>query len=264
MPHPTEPRPKASSPIRAVPAANPEKYFYAVAAVVLVAAMFTGFHHFYFEGRAYPGREITPPIRHLVILHGCAMAAWMSVFLVQPLLILGSAKKLHRKVGTVAAIIAGFAVLLGLKVAVESARVKPPQMIQYGLTPNQFMSIPVLSILMFGACIAAAVANRRNPTIHRTLMLVGTLSAITAAVARIDFLNHLFAGTVFERIWGVYFTTLLVALLLLILKSALARKLDRALAIGCIGLALFFAFDVQVATTTFWGGTANFLLRVMA
>jgi hypothetical protein len=69
---------------------------------------------------------------------------------------------------------------------------------------------------------------------------------------------------VFERIWGIYFTTLFVAVLLLVLKSTLARKLDRALAIGCIGLALFFAFDVQIATTAIWGNIANFLLRVTA
>lgn len=226
--------------------------------------MLTGFHHFYFGGRAYPGREITPPIRRLVILHGSAMAAWMLVFLVQPLLILGNSRKLHRKVGMVGAAIAACALALGLKLAVESARVKPPEMRQYGLTPDQFMSIPVLSVLMFGALIAAAIAYRRNPAIHRTLMLVGTLSAITAATARIDFLNHLFTGTVFARIWGIYFTTLFVALLLLALKSALARKLDRPLSIGVLGLALFFAFDVQLATTDLWDGFAKFLLRVMA
>lgn len=264
MPLAANPRPEVSSPIRTVPNVKPEKYFYAVAAVVLVAAMLTGFHHFYFEGRAYPGREITPPIRRLVILHGSAMTAWMMVFLSQPLLVLRNEKKLHRKVGTVGAMLAGIAVVVGLKVAVESARAKPPEMLQYGLTPIQFMSIPVLSILMFGACIAAAVANRRNPGIHRTLMLVGTLSAITAALARIDPLKDLFAGTVFERIWGIYFTTLFVTVLLLVLKSTLARKLDRALAIGCIGLALFFAFDVQIATTAIWGNIANFLLRVTA
>jgi hypothetical protein len=33
---------------------------------------------------------------------------------------------------------------------------------------------------------------------------------------------------------------------------------------GCIGLALFFAFDVQIATTAGWSGIADFLLRVMA
>ena len=264
MPLTAEPPPAVSSSTRTVPLAKPEKYFHTVAAVVLIAAMLTGFHHFYFEGRAYPGREITPPIRRLVILHGSAMAAWMLVFLLQPLLILGNNRKLHRKVGTAGAVIAGCAVLLGIKLAVESARVKPPQMLQYGLTPNQFMSIPFLSILMFGACVAAAVDYRRNPAIHRTLMLVGTLSAITAALARIESLGKIFAGTIFERIWGIYFTTLLCAVLLLALKSMLARKLDRTLAMGCIGLALFFAFDVQIATTAGWSGIADFLLRVMA
>lgn len=264
MSHTAVPPSGVFSPSRTSAATKPERYFHVLAAALLVAAMLTGFHHFYFQGRAYPGREITPPIRLLVILHGSAMAAWMLVFLIQPLLILGNNRKLHRKIGMVGAAIAGCAVLLGLKVGVESARVKPPEMIQYGLTPNQFMSIPILSILVFGGCVAAAVAYRRNPALHRALMLVGTLSAVTAAMARIDFMNGLFAHTVLQRIFGVYATTLFVATLLLVLKTAMMRKLDRALAIGWVGLALFFACAVQIATTPLWGGIATFLLRVMA
>ena len=153
--------------------------------------MLTGFHHFYFGGNAYPGRPLTPPIRNLVILHGSAMAGWMLIFLVQPLLILAKNPKLHRKVGTVGAVIAGFAFLLGIKLGIEAARVKPPGMLAMGLNATQFMAIPVLSMLAFGACIAAAVAYRRNPALHRTLMLVGTLFAISAAMARIDFLTGL-------------------------------------------------------------------------
>ncbi len=226
--------------------------------------MLTGFHNFYFEGRSYPGRPITPPIRSLVILHGCAMSAWMLIFLVQPLLILAKNRKLHRKVGTVGAVIAACAFLLGMKLGVESARFKPPGMIAAGMNPIQFMAVPILTMLEFGVCIAAAIIYRNKAPLHRTLMLIGTLCAIPAAVGRIDPLNNLYAGTVFERIWGVFFMTLVLALLLLGLKCVLSRKLDRNLAIGCIGLALFFAFDTQFAMTRAWDGVAHLLLRVMA
>lgn len=241
---------------------RPDRYFHTIAALILIVLMLTGFHLFYFHGRAYPGREITPPIRGMVIIHGCAMALWMLFFLIQPLLILSNSRKLHRQIGTAAAVVAGFALLLGLKLGVESARAKPPGMIVDGLDPVQFMAIPVLSVLAFGACVAAAIVNRRNPAVHRTCILIGTLFAISAAVARIDFLNGLVAGTVFYRIWGPFSMTVAVALLLLAIKFVLSRKLDARLAIGCLGLALFLAINFQLAPTPAWIGFGHFLLRI--
>ncbi len=240
-----------------------DRYFHTIAATVLIVLMLTGFHHFYFQGRAYPGRGITPPIRGLVITHGSAMALWMLIFLVQPLLILTDNRKLHRKVGTAAAVIAAFAFLLGIKLGVEAARVKPPGMIVDGLDAVQFMAIPVLSMLAFGGCVAAAIAYRRNPAVHRTCILIGTLFAISAAVARIDFLTQSYAGTVFDRIWGPFFMTLVVALLLLALKSVLSRKLDTRLAMGCAGLGLFLAFNFQIASTAVWASVGHMLIRAL-
>jgi len=252
-----------SLPARPTPDTRPDRYFHPFAAAVLVALMISGFHHFFFAGRAYPGRELTPPIRNLIIIHGSIMAAWMLVFLVQPLLILGNNRRLHRRVGTAGAVIAGCAFLLGLKLGVESARVKPPGMLVDGLNATQFMAIPVLSMLAFGVCVAAGIYWRRNPSLHRSFMLVGTLFAISAAVARIDFLSDLYAGTIFATIWGPFFMTVVVALVLLALKSILTRKIDPKLAFGCAGLAVFLAFDFQVSTSRAWDGVAHFLLRIM-
>jgi hypothetical protein len=264
MPSSAEPPSAVSSPPRAAPASKPDRHFHVIAAIVLIGLILTGFHHFYFHGRAYPGRPITPPIRNLIVAHGSLMAVWILVFLFQSLLILGNRRAIHRKIGSLAGVIAGAAVLLGLKLGIEAARVKPPGMLVDGLTATQFMAIPVLSVLVFGGCVAAAIIFRRNPSLHRTLMLIGTLSAMTAAVARIDFLSNLYAGTVFARIWGPFFMTAVLAFLLLVLKAALARKFDRKLAVGAVGLTLVLAFINQFATTGIWDGIAQFLLRVTA
>ena len=72
-----------------------DRYFYAVATVLLLVLVISGFHFFHFEGRAYPGaRELTPPIRMLLITHGVAMSAWMLLAIVQPLLVAQSRVKL--------------------------------------------------------------------------------------------------------------------------------------------------------------------------
>ena len=246
---------------RTAPSPKPGRLFHTIAALVLVAVMLTGFHHFYFHGRAYPGRELTPPIRTLVILHGTAMAAWMLVFLAQPLLILTGKRRIHERVGMAAACIAAAIVILGLKLGVESARFKPPGMLVSGLAPRPFMAIPVISVLLFGGFVAAGVICRRRLAVHRAMMLLGTLAAISAALARIDSLANLYADTVWERLWGPFFMTVVLAVLLLFLKWLLTRSIDRIYAIGCAGLAVALAAIVQLAPTSAWDSVATALLR---
>jgi hypothetical protein len=257
---PTAPYPLAAA--KAASRGNPARYFQTLAAVLLIVLMLVGFHHFYFQGRAYPAaRPITPPIRSLVILHGSAMAAWMVLFLVQPLLILSGNRKAHMRLGVLASFFAAAVVLLGFKLGIESARVKPEGIVQFGMHPKQFMAIPLMSILFFAGFISAAIACRRRPPLHRAFMLTGTLFAISAAVARIDMLTKLYHGTVLERIWGPYFMTVAVAFVLLALKGVLSRSLDRPLALSCVVLAALLALNTELAMTHAWESVATFLLR---
>jgi len=240
---------------------NPGRFLYAMFALTLVALMAWGFQHFYFHGRAYPGRPLTPPIRTLVILHGTAMAAWMLLFVAQPFLIATGNRRLHMNVGKIGAVIATAVVVLGLKLAIESTRVNPPEMKIWGLSPKQFMAVPVISIFIFGALVAAAVWNRRRPELHRALMLLATLSAMPAAVSRIDALSNLYHGTVWEKIFGPFLWTLAIALAFLIVKSVLKQKLNVTYALGCAGLIFTSAFVMWIAPTGAWDALATLLLR---
>lgn len=172
------------------------RFFYTGVSAILILFVIWGFHHFYLQGRAYPGRELTPPIRTLVILHGIAMAAWMLLMLVQPLLVAIGKRRVHMAVGKIGAGIAALIVILGLKLGIESTRVAPPEAIIWGLTPKQFMAVPVLSILIFGGLVVAAVINRRRPEIHRSMMLLATMAALSAAVSRIDAISALYHETI--------------------------------------------------------------------
>jgi len=80
---------RANSPNRAA------RLFYFGAAVLLLALMFLGFQQFYLHGKAYPNRELAPPIRTLLILHGASMLMWVLLFLVQPLLIVAGNRRVH-------------------------------------------------------------------------------------------------------------------------------------------------------------------------
>ena len=120
---------------RSVPTHRAGRLFRTMAAVALIAVVLSGFHSFCFQGRAHPGRELTPPIRGMIIMRGIAMPAWMLVFLAQPLLILVGNRRAHAWVGTIASFIAAAIVILGIKLGVESARFKPPGSSGSGVSP---------------------------------------------------------------------------------------------------------------------------------
>lgn len=149
---------------------NRARLFYTGAAALLLILMFLGFQQFYLHGKAFPNRELTPPIRTLLNLHGTAMSAWMLLFLAQPLLIVSGNRRVHMMLGRIGAVLAGCIVFLGLRVGIESARVNPPDMKIWGLVPKQFMAIPVISILIFAVFVIAGVWNRRRPEVHRPMM----------------------------------------------------------------------------------------------
>tara|TARA_R110001592_G_scaffold23522_2_gene92205 strand:- start:48 stop:827 length:780 start_codon:yes stop_codon:yes gene_type:complete len=236
------------------------RYFYSGAALLLFLLMFLGFQQFYVHGKAYPGRELTPPIRTLIILHGVAMSTWMLLFVAQPLLIASGNRRVHMTLGKVGAGLTVVVVFLGLRLGIESARVNPPDLLLWGLTPPQFMAVSVISITMFGTLVAVAIWKRRQPELHRPMMLLAVLAAMPAAMDRIDPIKSLYAETVFGTIWGPFFSTLVVGLFLVGLHWTLTRKLSRPLAIGYAGLVLMGAIIMRLAPSGLWESFTNFLL----
>ena len=69
-------------PIRARPT-TPARYFFVTAAITMLAVMVAGFHPYYLRGEGLAGRKIAPELATLVFVHGAAMTAWLTTFLVQ-------------------------------------------------------------------------------------------------------------------------------------------------------------------------------------
>lgn len=233
-------------------AARPARLFYPLTGALLVVLAFVGFSRFYLHGRAYPDREIAAPIRVLVTAHGAAMSAWLVLMLVQPLLILRRGHRLHRVLGWCGAALTVLILGLGVWLSIRSAAVAPPEARIWGLPPLEFMAVPFISSWIFAAFVGLGIYYRRQPRIHRTMMLLATLSAMSAAISRIDALNVLYAGTVWERLFGPFFMTMVLGLVLLGTRSALTRALDRPLALG-LGVLLVASVGImQLAPTPAW------------
>lgn len=240
--------------------AHVDRWFYPIASVIVLIIALIGFQQFYFHGRSYPNREITPPIRMLVIVHGIVMAAWVLMGIVQPLLIAGRKHRVHMTLGWLGVFIATLVVVLGVMVGVQSARVAPPGFELFGYNAKQFMAIPVLSVLVFGVLVGAAVWKRKTPAIHKSMMLAATLVILSAALNRIDALNALYVGTMFDTALGPFFMAAVLGVLLLGLRCALIRGFDRWLGIGVVIVALTGFVIAHGARTDAWGAVAGMLM----
>lgn len=245
---------------RAAALSRSNRVFYSATAAVLLLLTLAGFQAFYLHGRSYPDRPIPAPIRTLVIVHGAAMTAWVVLFLVQPLLIATRKHRVHMTAGWVGTALALAIVVLGFQLGIEATRIMPPDMIIWNLPPRQFMAVPIVSVTIFACLIAAAVWRRRKPVQHRSLMLLATLTVMSAAVSRIDALNALYLGTVWDRVFGPFFITLVIGGALVIVKCVMDRSLDRWLAVGYVGLVLASAGILQLARTPLWDAFASAIL----
>jgi hypothetical protein len=238
-----------------------ERYFYPISTVALLVLTVVGFQLFYFHSQMYPGRPITPPIKALIITHGVAMSLWMLLAILQPFLIAGGNRKLHMLLGKVAAVIAVCLVGLGIKMGVASCQVAPPDLMYGPLTPKQFLIVPVGDIALFALFVAAGVWWRKRPDIHKPMMFLASLTAVGAAISRMDFLNHVYLGTIWEKLFGFFFFTVVAGGVFLIVKCVVFRKFDRWFAIGFGVMAAWFLMVSQGATTTAWDKIASLLLH---
>lgn len=228
------------------------RWLYPFAGLVMLALTVVGFQLFYFKGQSYPGRPITPPIRGLVIAHGLAMSAWIVLFAVQPMLIGLRRHRLHMTLGRIGAVLALLVVVLGLSVAVMSARVTPPEVVIWGLTPERFFAVPFCSILLFAGFVSVGVWKRKRPAVHRAAMMFGTLTAVSAALGRIDAMNNVYVGTVWDRLYGPFFSMLVIGAGFVALRVVVTRRIERPLVACFLVLAAAGWLIPAMARTDAW------------
>ncbi len=248
---------------QAIQTAAPERarLFYTGAAALLFVLMLIGFQQFYLHGRAFPNRPLTPQIRTLVIAHGLALTLWVVMMMVQPALVVKRRYALHMLVGKLGAALAACIVMLGVTLSIEWLRIDPSRMAPWFMTARSFMAVPFISTLIFAGFVATGILNRRRPEIHRPMMLLATLTVISAATDRIPEIVSLFDRTVWGATFGPFFPALVIGGVLLIMKWVLTGSHDRYFAAGWAGLVLADAGIIRLSTTHAWDAIANALLR---
>jgi len=183
-------------------AGKADRLFFTAMALASAVTLYLGFLPSYFNRSAD-----LPALTPLYQLHGALFTAWIALLVVQTSLVAARRIDLHRMLGVAGAVLAAIVFVVGVAVSVETLRRNggPP-----GGDPRKFFAIPLGDIIAFGTLVGAAVAQRQKAQTHKRLMLLATISLLTAAVGR--FLRQMGMGGAPNLFYG---TDLFVLVLVL-------------------------------------------------
>jgi hypothetical protein len=154
-----------------------DRLFFAGMACTAAITVFAGFAPTYFLRSA-----ALPPLSPLLQVHGLVFTSWISLFLAQTTLVAARRTDLHRRLGIAGAILAVVLVIVGVTAAIDLLR---RGVVFNDIDPRVFLAIPLGDMVVFPILVTAGIAFRRVAKTHKRLMLLATITLMTAAVARI-------------------------------------------------------------------------------
>jgi hypothetical protein len=158
-----------------------DRRLYLVAAIAFPLIVLAGFGPTYYA----KGLFASPPLPSgLVHVHGLVMSAWVALFVVQVRFIAARQVRLHQRLGYAAVGLAALVIATGIPTALRAAKygsaATPPD-----VPPLAFLAVPLFDLVMFAVFFSAAIAYRRQPAAHKSLMLLTAINFLPPAIARI-------------------------------------------------------------------------------
>ncbi len=126
------------------------------------------------------GTLALPALAHV---HALLMAMWCVLLIVQPLLLRLGQRDRHRQLGRSAWLLAPAIVASSLALAVVMTRPAagaPIEAFRYSL-----FFLQIATALLFGGCVAMALAQRRDAALHARWMVAGGITFIDPVFARV-------------------------------------------------------------------------------
>lgn len=161
--------------------------FFALAGLAMMAMALTGFWPQYY-GRIASGAAFDTQAAHLLIhIHSTLFLGWLTIFVVQALLIDSGRMALHARVGPLLAGYGYLAATFGIAAAVGLAA----RRVTLGSAFDEaaaFVLAPLLDMAAFVGFLTAALYWRRSAETHKRLMLCATYCFAFIGVVR--FLAH--------------------------------------------------------------------------
>jgi hypothetical protein len=239
------------------PPSTSDRYFYSVTSFLLLTLTVIGFHRFYLGGRESDGGPIPPAIVPVVIVHGTALTLWVILFFVQSLLIASRNRALHMKLGWVAAAAALVIAVSGPLVAIGGVRASPKGHL-FGMGYPQFLLPMLAEITAFTGFVALGLWYRRKPAIHRSMMLLATLSILSGSTSRTPFFRPFFGHVGWTGLFG---PVAAIGAAILLARVIMTRRLDWSLAVGGAALACYYFTAMRLAIGDPWTELAHRIAR---
>jgi hypothetical protein len=158
-----------------------DRLFYSLMSLFILLLSVAGFARSYYLAPWFETPQGTPEITLLLHVHGAAATAWLVLMVVQPLLIAGKNRRLHRKLGWFGLAVAVAVVVLGNLAAIAAIHVG---FIGLG-DPHVFYAVPFFAINSFAVAAFFGFLWRERAETHKRLMLLANVGLINAAVARL-------------------------------------------------------------------------------
>jgi hypothetical protein len=215
----------------------------------------TGFRFFILHGKAFLGGDITRQIAPLVVIHGLAMFGWVSLFLVQSILIWNGNRRLHMVIGPAGAVLAAAIVVLGATLACLSVHFHP-QSAQIVGGARFFLAVMLGEMLIFSAFVAIGMVYRRRAEIHRPVMLLATIEITSGALGRCPYISGL---SIVPPLYVVG-PVLLFGALIFLLQCGMTRAVSRWYVIGYLGMTVAALTSIVVGRSALWSDIAGVIV----
>jgi hypothetical protein len=231
------------------------RLFFVVMASAVIVTVFAGFAPtFYLRGSFTQTR----PMSVLLHVHGIVFSSWVSLFLVQTLLIARGSRQLHQRLGWFGAGIAGAMVILVTAAVIEELRRVngfPP--------PPLALALSAFDIAVFATLVGAALYYRKRSDWHKRLMLSATIVLLGAPMFRA--VVHLIGRSDMAKV-SIVGTLLVDAFFLPCFAYDLLtrRRIHPAYLVAVPLIVLDQVVQTMVVSWTPWINFANALQRLVA
>jgi len=114
---------------------------------------------------------------------------------------------------------------------------------------RQFLFVMLAEVALFMLFVLAGVLSRKRPKVHRSLMLLASLSILAGATVRMPVLFPIFGEGGWIGIFGPIFT---LGAVFLFVRSLLGRAFDRWLVAGYAGMVVLYVATCEFAVSDAW------------
>jgi len=153
------------------------RLFFVIMASAVIITVFAGFAPTFYLRSSFPQDR---PMSLLLHVHGIVFSAWVTVFLVQSILIARGSRRLHQRLGGLAVGIAAMMVLLVVAAMIEQLR-----RIDGFPPPPLALALSAFDIVVFAILVGSAIFCRKQPDWHKRFMLSATILLLGAPMFRV-------------------------------------------------------------------------------